>query len=213
MSGIQQYREQNPHNLTEAQLSQIESELESPSDGTISDERLDYELWRRGLKSRQEGFADYVDGAIAGRGVKHILEVGGGRLGRLSVLLAERGYRMTCMDPRLEIESRPSVKAVKEAFDYRTVSLDGYDLVIGEEPCEAAEHIVRAGLEQKIPFIVALCGTPHKLISGEQPKDIWEWYDYLNHIDCGRTEMKIMKLYGSVGIMIIRSLPATQAVT
>ena len=94
MSKMKQYREQNPHNLTQAQLSKIELELETPSKGTISDECLDYELWCQGLKSRQENFADYIDKFIAGQGVKHILEVGGGRLGRLSLLLAERGLSL-----------------------------------------------------------------------------------------------------------------------
>ena len=107
--------------------------------------------------------------------------------------------------PKLELEERPSLQAIKSEFDCRTASLAGYDLVIGQEPCEAAEHIIRAGLEQNVPFIVALCGTPHRLISGEQPEDVWEWYHYLEQIDPAHTQMKAVKLYGDIGVMIIRS--------
>ena len=202
---IKQFREENPLNFTEEQLSQIEAELKDPSRKTISDACLEYKLWCQGLKPRQELFADYVEAAMAGQRIENILEVGGGRAGRLSLLLAGRGYQMTCMDPKLELESRPSLKAVKAEFDYRTASLSGYDLVIGEEPCEAAEHIIRAGLEQKVPFIVALCGVAHTLISGELPGDVWEWYRYLEQIDCEHTRMKPVKLYGDIGVMIIRS--------
>lgn len=205
-SRLKQYREENPHHLTPEELDQIEAELKSPKAETISDQCLDYQLWCQGLKSRQELFADYVEGSLAGRGIKRILEVGGGRFGRLSLLLAERGYHMTCMDPRLELEDDSSVRAVKAGFDHRTTSLAGYDLVIGQEPCEAAEHIVRACLEQKVPFIVVLCGTPHILISGEQPEDVWQWYHYLGEIDRERTEMKIVKLYGDIRVMVIRSV-------
>lgn len=206
ISRIKQYRQENPHRLTSGELDQIEVELKSPKAGTISDQCLDYQLWCQGLKSRQELFADYLAESLAGRRIKTILEVGGGRSGRLSRLLAERGYHMTCMDPKLEIEDGPSVRAVREMFDYRATSLTGYDLVIGQEPCEAAEHIVRACLAQNIPFIVALCGTPHILISGEQPEDVWQWYHYLGEIDRERTEMKIVKLYGDIRAMVIRSV-------
>lgn len=203
---MKQYREENPHRLTPNELDQIQAELESPKAETISDQCLDYKLWCQGMKSRQELFADYVETSVQGRGVRNILEVGGGRYGRLSAILAERGYRMTCMDPKLEQEDGLSVHAVREAFHHRTTSLDGYDLVIGQEPCEAAEHIVRACLEQKVPFIVVLCGTPHILISGEQPEDVWQWYHYLGEIDRERTEMKIVKLYGDIRVMVIRSV-------
>lgn len=212
---LKKYKEQNPNELTQEQFEKIEAELLHPKDGTISDERLDFKLWCQGLLSRQEAFAEYISQEFlqkTGNSEKieklekpsRILEVGGGRRGRLSRLLAEKGYEMTCMDPELEMEKeKDGIVWVKKVFDYRTVSLKGYDLVVAQEPCEAAEHIIRACLEQKVPFVIALCGTPHRLISGEMPEDVWEWYEYLQDIDREYMKLEITKLYQLVSVAVI----------
>ena len=57
-----------------------------------------------------------------------------------------------------------------------------YDAVIAQEPCEATEHIIRACLMAAKPFVISLCGTPHALISGEEPETLQEWYAYLSEL-------------------------------
>ncbi len=106
---------------------------------------------------------------------------------------------------RYENGAVPGIQYRKEAFDYRTTQVSGYDYVIGQEPCDAAEHIVRACACRKIPFIVLLCGVPHRLISGEMPEDVWQWYQYLREIDPGYAEMGVLDLYGQVKTVMIRS--------
>lgn len=207
MERIKRYTEENPHNLTRDQLNKIEMELENPKKGTISDECLDFKLWCRGLESRQESFARYISEHIPiSNGSKiRLLEAGGGRNGRLSLLLSEMGYSMTCMDPVLEAESRENIRCLRAAFDYRMTSLDEYDWVVAQEPCDATEHIIRACIHQNVPFIIALCGTPHRLISGEMPKDVWSWYDSLLNIAPERMDLKIVKLYHLASVALITS--------
>lgn len=207
MERIKLYIEENPHNLTKEQLCKIEMELENPKKGTISDECLDFKLWCRGLESRQESFARHISEHIplSGGSRKRLLEVGGGRNGRLSRLLSDMGYSMTCMDPVLESESCGNIRCIRAAFDYRTTPLDGYDWVVAQEPCDATEHIIRACIRREVPFIIALCGTPHRLISGEMPKDVWSWYDSLLNIAPECMDLKIVKLYHLASVALITS--------
>ncbi|MDO5408529.1 MAG: hypothetical protein Q4F28_14570 [Eubacteriales bacterium] len=231
-----QYRADNPNELTKEKLDALEQEIRHPREKVLSDEYLDFKLWCRGYPSRQEAFAEYVEQGLKVERSSSVMEVGGGRTGRLSRILAGKGYHMTCMDPKLEgdgayrlselgdgeyglSEQRDgaygslvqrdgepgSVRFVREAFDYRSTSLAGYDWVIAQEPCDATEHIIRACLEQGVPFFVALCGVPHRLISGEMPGDVWEWYEYLHHIDAERTGYEILKLYGMARVAVIYS--------
>lgn len=224
---LQEYCSQNPNGLSPEQLDKICAEMEHPKEMTITDEYLDFTLWCRGMPSRQESFAAYIEKEFPATKGKRILEVGGGIHGRLSLLLAEKGYRMTCMDPELELDgdgneyrSLPDrsrnlshsdsqtgakVEFRKELFDYRAVDLSGYDCVVGQEPCEASEHIVRACTIQSVPFMVLLCGVPHRLISGELPDDVWAWYRYLREIDPEHTVMELVDLYGLVNTAMIRS--------
>lgn len=204
-AAMAQYCEQNPNQLTKSQLTKIEAESQHPKKGTISDELLDFKLWCRGLPSRQESFARYIMALMPSDGKQKLLEVGGGRNGRLSLLLAERGYDMTCMDPQLELDHSAGIGVIKEPFDYRCVDLSGYDFVVAQEPCEATEHVVRACAKQRIPFVMLLCGSPHPLLSGEMPEDVYEWYRYLQEIDSEYTEFTIEELYQIAEVAVMKS--------
>lgn len=241
-----QYRVDNPNELTKEKLDALEQEIRHPREKVLSDEYLDFKLWCRGYPSRQEAFAEYVERELKIERSASVLEVGGGRTGRLSRILAGKGYHMTCMDPKLEggtehglsgqggAEYRlpgqgetgyglpgqrnagyglpgqnnvqpGSLRFVRKAFDYRSTSLEDYDWVIAQEPCDATEHIIRACLEQGVPFFITLCGVPHRRISGEMPGDVWEWYAYLHHIDVELTRYEILKLYEMARVAVIRS--------
>lgn len=199
---LKEYFRLNPNGISEEEMAKIEQEMAHPKEKTISDVYLDFKLWCRGLPSRQEAFADFVEANVP-KGSR-VLEVGGGKRGSVSRLLAERGYEMTCMDPKLEALSDAKVCMRRQEFDYREVSLDGFDWVVAQEPCEAAEHVIRGCLAQNVPFLVALCGSPHRLISGETPEDVWEWYRYLSQIDPERTKTEIVKVYTLAGVVVIR---------
>lgn len=185
---IELYKQLNPNELSLEQFLKLEKEIKHPKPTIISDEYFDFKLWCRGLPSRQESFAEFVAKKMAKKDGAKVLEVGGGRTGRLSRILNEKGYRMTCIDPKLELVSS-DIECIKGQFNYKTFDLSVYDYVIAQEPCEATEHVVRACATQNVPFMMALCGVPHRLISGQTPKSVEEWYDYL--LDIASTEIKL----------------------
>ena len=186
------YKQLNPHELIPQQFEALEREVKKTNNKLLSDQYFDFILWCRGLPSRQETFANFIAKKLSKHQEAKILEVGGGRTGRLSRFLSEKGFRMTCIDPRIELTSANGIEFIKEKFDYRKFNLSEYDYVVAQEPCEATEHVVRACINQDKPFMMSLCGVPHKLISGRTPKDQKEWYNYLLNI--ARGEMKLSYL-------------------
>lgn len=179
---LEEYKEKNPNELTEEQFKKIEQEISMPKSKTISDEYFDFKLWMKGLPSRQEYFAKYVYSRLKQKNAKKILEVGCGHKYKLSRILEHKRFDMTCIDPKVELPTEKSnIIVKKEVFDYN-YDLSGYDFVIAQEPCDATEHIVRACVKQEKPFIIALCGVPHKLISGQEMEDVMDWYEYLLNI-------------------------------
>ncbi|MDO5410581.1 MAG: hypothetical protein Q4F21_09040 [Lachnospiraceae bacterium] len=210
---IVQYRNENPNELTGEKLQLLEEEIRLPKEKTISDDYFDFKLWCRGYPSRQEAFAEYIDQVLPIEKSQSVLEVGGGRIGRVSRMLAGRGYQMTCMDPKLEVSDGERnrercagrFRAVKESFDYCKTSLAGYDWVVAQEPCDATEHVIRACLEQNVPFFMTLCGVPHRLLSGEMPESVWDWYRYLENCDRERTGFELINLYTIARVAVIYS--------
>lgn len=206
VSRLKEYRKENPGRLSAEQFEALEREILHPKKGTVSDIRLDFRFWCQGLPSRQEWFASYLKEEILPAGKLHILEVGSGRYPRLSVLLKAQGHRMTCMDPKAEPAEDTEIEVRKEAFDCASIDLAAYDFVVALEPCEAAEHIVRACTRQHVPFVVVLCGVPHELICGGMPEDVYEWYDYLAEIDPEHTKLYYAQMNSKMGIAVIRSI-------
>lgn len=195
---LKEYITENPLGFTKEQKEKLVLDAVGPRKGTVCDEYVEFRLWMKGLKSRQEYFAEYVEQKLPVKTYPRLLEVGCGRTARLSRLLCAKGYKMTAIDSQLEPEpenlEKPEEKIVrrkdaveglecrKEAFDFQKADLSRFDAVIGQEPCEATEHIIRACLAAGLPFVISLCGTPHRLINGEEPADVYSWYAYLEEL-------------------------------
>lgn len=179
---IKLYKKLNPNELSNQQFKKLEDQIKNPIRGKIGDEYLDFKLWCRGLLSRQETFANFIAKKLSKKEGAKILEVGCGRTARLSRFLSEKGFVMTCIDPVVEITSSANIEVIKDKFDYSKFDLSKYDYVVAEEPCDATEHVVRACVAQNVPFMMVLCGVPHKLISGNIHKTALEWYEYLVNI-------------------------------
>lgn len=200
---FKQYKKINPNQLTEEELKDIEFEIKFHKKGLISDEYLDFKLWYQGKPSRQVCFANYIEKYLPLN--KRILEVGCGPQAKLSYILAEKGYHMTCIDPKINTEYQ-NITMIKDSFDYRTIDLSHYDYVIAQEPCEAAEHIIRACIQQNTPFIIVLCGVPHPLINGYLFDDVLDWYEYLYRLTNKKGRFKYIKLSPEITSFILTNL-------
>lgn len=176
---LKSYIAENPNELTPKQILELEHEIKHPDTDTTSDEFLDFKLWCIGYPSRQEKFAEFLTKKLPEH--SKILEVGCGRTAKLSRILSQKGFDITALDPKLDVSYSNNIKFIKKKFD-KNYDVSMYDYIIGQEPCDATEHIVRACTNQNIPFIMSVCGVPHKLISGQTPKNVDEWYKYLMNI-------------------------------
>lgn len=172
------YKDLNPNELCPQQFLNLEKEIKNPSSNLISDEYVDFKLWQLGLLSRQEKFAKYIAKKLP-RNDSRILEVGCGRTARVSRILKGAGFSVTGIDPKVEKSSCGNVEVIRDKFHFQKFDLSGYGFVIAQEPCDATEHVIRACIAHRIPFIMSLCGVPHKMISGYMPKDEKEWYKKL----------------------------------
>lgn len=186
------YKKLNPNELTPQQFRILENEIKTPEERTISDEYVDFQLWCNGLPSRQESFANFIAKKLSKNQGARVLEVGCGRTAKLSRILSDKGFKMTGIDPKVELQSNADMIYIKDHFDYAKFDLTEYDYVIAQEPCEATEHVIRACIAQNKPFIMSICGTPHRLISGETPKDAYKWWDYL--INIGKSEVRFRRI-------------------
>ena len=156
-------------------------------------------------KSREENFKSYLNEKYGFLTFKRVLDVGAGRLCKLSEMLAKKCSNVTAMDPKIrlsEIEAaQKRIKIKKEMFECdkfaksgsRGTSLKPYDLIVGLEPCDATEHIIRQGLKYDKQFDVLLCAAPHNALNGKIFRNYEEWYKYLESIS---SEVTIQE-YGS----------------
>ena len=200
---IKLYKQLNPNELSTQQFQKLVDEIKQPKSKTISDEYFDFKLWYKGYPSRQESFAKFLAKKVPDSA--KILEVGCGRTARLSRILSQNGFYMTCIDPKLEVVTGENVEFIKDKFDYKEFDLSPYDYIIGQEPCDATEHIVRACINQNKPFLITLCGVPHKLISGKVPKDANEWYEYLINICPQEVKLRYISLDPFLSTPILKS--------
>ena len=118
------------------QLCRLKQEIDHPQDGRSSDEKINCLLWQRGQKSRQESFCCYVVRNFPCRRYPHLLEVGCGRQARLSQLLAQQGYQMSAIDPKLQ-RIPAHVEGIVASFHHARTPISSYDAIIAQEPCDA----------------------------------------------------------------------------
>lgn len=194
-----QYISENPERLTQSEIKKFYSDLDNfinDKEETIADEVYDFLVAKNLIKkqSRHNQFAKYIISKYNPLSTQNTLDIGAGRLCHLSKRLARSQFTMTAMDPNIRITEDESKKAniqiVKKEFycdDFSPKGLLGtdikdYDLLIGLEPCDATEHIIRQSLKYDKPFEILLCAAPHKKLTGEMPKNYELWYKYLKSI-------------------------------
>jgi len=203
----EQYLENNPERLTNGEKNQFRQGLKEYLDNsskTIDDMVYDF-LVDTGLvkfSRREESFGSFVNKHFSIIRFKKVLDVGAGRMCRLSQYLSKFGYEMYALDPNIRLTQneakRAGIKSISQnkfvcdEYSKRGIGTDigDYDLLVGLEPCDATEHIIRQALKYDKEFAVALCGAPHNALNGKTFKSYEDWYDYLAKIS---REVKIQK--------------------
>lgn len=173
----------------------------------IDDEVYDFLVQRKLIQSepREDIFLRYLIKKYGKLENVNILDVGAGRVCSLSRAIANKGANVTAMDTNIRISNQHLKKAkiitIKKLFCCDEFSKNGvgtdiakFNIIVGLEPCDATEHIIRQSLKYNKPFEINLCAAPHKGLNGETFRTYKQWYDYLLKIskeiliienDCG----------------------------
>lgn len=169
--------------------------LENKNGIAIDDEVYDFLIQKNIIKSeaREQSFMDYLNDKYKNLAHSKILDVGAGRICSLSKLLTQQGAIVTAIDPNIRLTDN-SLKAsnitpIRKPFKCDEYSKNGigtnisnYDLIVGLEPCDATEHIIRQSLKYDKPFDIYLCGAPHDGLNRQTFKTHTDWYNHLQNI-------------------------------
>lgn len=151
--------------------------------------------------SRHQSFVRYLNKNYHPFYTQNVLDVGAGRLCKLSARMNTYGFNMTAMDPNiriLESETRDlNIHISRNLFlcdefakENKGTDISSFDLIVGLEPCLGTEHIVRQGLKYEKPFEVVLCYEAHAALNGQKFKTVDDWFEHLLKIS---SELEIIK--------------------
>lgn len=189
-----EYIKLNPDRFNDKEKIRFMQGLKNYIDGNtnvIDDEVYDFFAFIGLTKqTREDKFLNYVNTKYGIIRFSSILDVGAGRMCKLSKALAKYGNTLYAIDPQIRLsqeETKESgIRIYKENFicDRYAKSKQGtnvkkYDYIFGIEPCDATEHIIRQGLKYDKPFDVSLCAAPHRALNGKTFRNYEEWYEYL----------------------------------
>jgi len=171
--------------LITRQSDQIEDKVKDFSDfisgnykkDIIYDEIVDYYDIVKGEYTRWQSFARYIETRFPKETYPRVLDVGCGPLADLSLSLNEKGYGVTGIDPR--VNQINQLKTIRQSFNYLKTDISSYDLIVGLEPCEATEHIIRSSIQSNVPCAIKLCAKAHDSMNGQQFLNKEDWYNYL----------------------------------
>lgn len=161
----------------------------------LDDEVFDFLVQKKFIDNepRETSFINYLTHKYENLKNYRVLDVGAGRICSLSKSIAQIGSNLTAIDTNIRLNNETLRKAkitpIKKLFKCDEFSKNGigtniqsYDLIVGLEPCDATEHIIRQSLKYNKPFDVNLCAAPHKGLNGETFKTYKEWYKHLSNI-------------------------------
>lgn len=169
-------------------------------DDEVYDFLLDIGIYKQ--ERREDEFISFINQKYGIIRFSRILDVGAGRMCKLSQALARYGNTMYAIDPNIRLlpdeVRKMGIKSIKkELFICDEFAKNGIgtnvrniDYIFGVEPCDATEHIIRQGLKYDKPFDILLCAAPHKSLDGKIFESYEKWYEYLNSIS---SEVQIKK--------------------
>ena len=201
----EQYLQSNPERFTPFEKNKFLLDLKTfllKKEEAIDDEVFDF-LVAENLVDNEPRTNTFIRHLIAKYNcltTPRVLDIGAGRMCHLSTKLGKRGFNVTAMDPKIrledaELEQRKIQTIIKKPFycdEYGNQGTDisNFDLLVGMEPCDATEHIIRQGLKYDKPFEVSLCYQAHDGLNGKKFKTPEDWYKSLKQIS---SEVDILK--------------------
>ena len=208
---LDEYLKRNPERFTKAEKDALAGKVQAwleTDEKWILDEVEDFLVWA-GIykhKSREDAFKDYIVSKYNVKQYKNVLDVGAGRVCKTSTALGNSGYNVTAIDPSIRLEPKElkerKIKAIyKKPFvcdEYSSgngTNIARYDLIVGLEPCEATEHIIRQSLKYDKPFDVTLCYQEHSALDGTKFKTPEEWYEHLAKVSREVSIEKVGSMY------------------
>lgn len=197
-----EYLKRNPERFNTAEKDKFLLDLKAyllKQDKAITDEVFDFLVSEKLIKNepRTQTFIRHLISKY--NSSYKVLDVGAGRMCNLSTELGKRGFKVVSMDPKIrlkdsEIKACKIQRIIKRPFccdEYgKGTDISHFDLIVGLEPCDATEHIIRQGLKYNKPFEVSLCYQAHDALSGQKFATPEDWYEYLQQIS---NEINILK--------------------
>ncbi len=159
----------------------------------------------RNEQTREEEFASYLNKKYSGIVFRKILDVGAGRMCKLSVVLSKLGGELFAIDPNIRLLREEAKKLGINGFSKNKFVCDEFSKngigtnisrftnIVGLEPCDATEHIIRQALKYDKAFDILLCGAPHNSLDGKTFEKYEDWYEYLKSIS---SEVSIQRIQG-----------------
>lgn len=205
----QKYLQDNPERFTKEEKIKFLSYLDSylnKNKITINDEIFDFLQYEALIKkpNRINNFTRYITSKYSSNASIHnIADIGAGRMCRSNQRLVRSGYTVTAIDPNIrltdeEINDMQRLHLIRDYFycdefapNNNGTDVSKYDLLVGLEPCNATEHIIRQGLKYNKPFEVSLCYEAHDPLTAKKVNTPKDWYSYLKSIS---SEVKIKEL-------------------
>lgn len=195
-SKAEEYIKRNPKRFNKQEKDkfqiQLHSYLTNPDKMSVDDEIYDFLTYYHLVKNktRDQEFGEYLQNKY-GKSVRKVIDIGAGRMCHLSSRLGNFGWQMTAVDPKIRLEQKEikncHIKQIitkpficdEYAKNNQGTKVDQFDLLIGLEPCDATEHIIRQALAYDKPFDILLCYQNHNALNGTHFKTPEMWYDHL----------------------------------
>ncbi len=192
------YLRRNPERFSKEEMDSFLQKLDNFIDNqseVIDDEVYDFLVASRLVnnKTREEKFMSYINKKYGFLHFNKIMDVGAGRMCKLSKALEKFGNKMYAIDPKIRLTDKEAsnlgISISNDKFicdEYarfgKGTNIKKMDLIVGLEPCEATEHIIRQSLKYDKPFDISLCATPHDSLDGRKFVCYEDWYEYLQSI-------------------------------
>lgn len=201
----EEYLKINPDRFDNKEKEKFRKGIEeflSESEETIDDEVYDFLIYSKIYEkpTRENVFISHLNKKYSNLKFKKIMDVGAGRMCRLSSSLAKLGCQMYAIDPKIRLTQKEAkslgIKSIKQdrflcdefANGRNGTNIERFDMIVGLEPCDATEHIIRQCLKYEKPFDILLCAAAHNALNGTKFNNYKDWYEYLSSIS---SEVKI----------------------